>query len=143
MLDEFKFTHMYDIQTGTFSGKEIAGFFLIILGFAVAFGGVSYIAISLALHKKRAKKVKIKRNSKTLSESRAGTILSIINSTSSGDWQECKSRIVDYLTHEFSDTSLIKIEFVDRGDVKDIHVTLPTLENYHFRLDGNDRYTRK
>lgn len=134
---------MYDTQTGTFSAKEIAEFVFIIFGFAVVFGAIFYICMSLVLHKKRAKRIKIKRISNNLSDARAGTILSIINSTSSGDWQECKSRIVDYLEHEFSEPDLIKIEFVDKGDVKDIHVTLPTLENYHFRLDGNDRYTRK
>lgn len=135
---------MYDTQTSTFSAKEIIEFVLIALGFAVVFGAFFYIFMSLVLHKKRAKKVKIKRISNNLSDARAGTILSIINSTSSGDWQECKSRIVDYLEHEFSEPDLIKVEFVDRESIKDIYITLPNLENYHFRLEGgNDMYTRK
>jgi hypothetical protein len=144
MLYEFKFTHMYDTQTGTFSAKEIIEFILIFLGFAVVFGAIFYICLSLVLHKKRAKKIKIKRRSNNLSDARAGTILSIINSTSNGNWKECKSRITDYLEHEFSEPDLIKMEFVDRKDIKDIYITLPDLENYHFRLEGgNDMYTRK
>lgn len=135
---------MYDTQTGTFSTKEIIEFALIALGIVVMFGVVAYVILNLVLHKRKAKRVKNKKILNNLNKTRGRTILTIINSTSSGNWEDCKSRISDYLEHEFPDPDLTKVEFVDRQNVKDIYITLPNLENYHFRLEeGRELYVRK
>ncbi len=132
------------IEGGMFTPKEIIGFILIILIIVFVLSITTLVLINSIPNRKRRKRIS-EIKTERMYEKRTGILLAIINSTGSGTKEDCKQKIRDYLFPEFThQTEITKIEFQDRGSIKDIFLTLPNADYYHFRLEpGHERYNFK
>ena len=132
------------LESVMFSAKEITEFILIPLGVVLVFSITAFLFINSIPDRRRKKKIRVIQKEKVY-EKRTGTLLAIINSTASGSLEDCEQKIKDYLFPEFSEkTEIIRFEFQDRGSIKDIFLTLPNADYYHFRLEpGHERYNFK